>query len=438
MKPDRDSTTASSGTGSDGDKMMSPGPAALQATRSFFRAREELAVTVILGTLFILSVWFFLACLRSMLPVDGLLNANGVRVGNDFIVFYSSALLSMKGEAVSVYDLSLLSAFELDKLGISSAELPWRYPPFYLYMLLPFTCLGYLGAYWTWSVLSILGLMIIVRRITPIWFAPLLVPLCMPVAYTMAAGQNGNLTAILIGAGLLMLNKHAGLSGVLFGLLAYKPQLAAVIPFCLLAGRYYRTFTYMIITVIALVITSLYIYGPEPWIAFLHGLMDHTNTVFGNRYKVWERIPTVGITSLQLFDSARIAMAFQVGAAMTAIMVVFWVWRVSTLQSARALSLVAAIPLISPYVWDYDMAMLVIPIAFLASGAWKDKWTAGRFLLLISMWVAEPLLRIISGKIGLQLGPSLWAVLLGYSIILVKQVQGREAGLSGSGIRTAP
>jgi len=391
---------------------------------NFLKDRQELAVVVALGTSVILSILFLLACLRAMIPVEGVLNWNDVRVGNDFIVFYSSGLLALGGEAASAYDQAILNAFQHDVLGIDPESLPWRYPPIYFFFLLPFMSLSYLGAFWAWSVLTIAALMVVVRQITPIWYFPLLVPLCLPVAYSMTAGQNGNLTAIVIGAGLLMLPRSAKVAGIIFGLLAYKPQLAVVVPFCLLAGRYYCAFISMAVTVVSLALLSWLVFGLDPWVAFFQGLLFQTSSAFGSTQVIWERIPTVVITASQIFESSRIAWILQTCVALLALALAAWVWRESDKPAHLALALVASMPLVSPYVWDYDMAILVLPMAYLARDALRNKWTAGRFILLLSMWIAEPTLRVVSGKIGLQLGPFLWAVMLAYSVFLVKKEPG--------------
>lgn len=425
MKSNREKDSTCLRSGSDWNQSSQATRNTLTDIVDFLKDRQELAVVVALGTSVILSILFLLACLRAMIPVEGVLNWNDVRVGNDFIVFYSSGLLALGGEAASAYDQTILNAFQHDVLGIDPESLPWRYPPIYFFFLLPFTSLGYLGAFWTWSVFTITALMIVVRQITPIWYFPILVPLCLPVAYTMTAGQNGNLTAILIGAGLLMLPRSGKVAGILFGLLAYKPQLAVVVPFCLLAGRYYCAFISMAVTVVSLALLSWLVFGLDPWVAFFQGLLFQTSSAFGSTQVIWERIPTVVITALQIFESSRLAWILQTCVALLALTLAAWVWKTSVKPAHHALALVASIPLVSPYVWDYDMAILVIPMTFLASDAFRDKWTAGRFILLLSMWVAEPTLRVVSGKIGLQLGPFLWAVLLGYSVFLVTKEQSR-------------
>jgi len=50
-------------------------------------------------------------------------------------------------------------------------------------------------------------------------------------------GQNGFLSAALLGGGLVILERFPLTGGMLLGALSYKPHLAALIPVALLAGR---------------------------------------------------------------------------------------------------------------------------------------------------------------------------------------------------------
>ena len=54
-------------------------------------------------------------------------------------------------------------------------------------------------------------------------------------------GQNGFLTAALLGGALHLLDRRPWLAGVLIGLLAYKPQFGVLIPIALLASRRWST-----------------------------------------------------------------------------------------------------------------------------------------------------------------------------------------------------
>ena len=57
----------------------------------------------------------------------------------------------------------------------------------------------------------------------------------------MTAGQNGFLTAALIGGTLGLLERRPALAGVCLGLLTYKPQFGLLFPIVLIADRRWRT-----------------------------------------------------------------------------------------------------------------------------------------------------------------------------------------------------
>ena len=65
-------------------------------------------------------------------------------------------------------------------------------------------------------------------------------------------GQNGFLSAALIGAGALVLDRRPIVAGLLFGALVFKPQLALMIPIALIASRRWTTFAVAAVTAAAL------------------------------------------------------------------------------------------------------------------------------------------------------------------------------------------
>src|SRR6266850_1968223 len=73
---------------------------------------------------------------------------------------------------------------------------------------------------------------------------------------------------LLFIAALLMLTRQPLLSGTLFGLLAYKPQFALVIPIALLASNQWRAIAAAAATIMALSVLSVATFGTEIWYAF--------------------------------------------------------------------------------------------------------------------------------------------------------------------------
>src|SRR5207248_6528515 len=118
----------------------------------------------------------------------------------------------------------------------------WHYPPPFLFAaalaaLLPFVPAGIAwlaatGALYAAAVRGIIG-----HRAG--WLFALGFPGAM---WNVTAGQNGFLTAALIGGALSFLERHPMLAGCCLGLLTYKPQLGVLFPLVLAASGRWRAF----------------------------------------------------------------------------------------------------------------------------------------------------------------------------------------------------
>src|SRR6202042_1202111 len=79
--------------------------------------------------------------------------------------------------------------------------------------------------------------------------------------WNVTAGQNGFLTAALIGGTLGLLQRRPALAGICLGLLTYKPQFGLLFPLVLIADRQWRTIASAAITAIALAVLSWLVFG---------------------------------------------------------------------------------------------------------------------------------------------------------------------------------
>ena len=97
----------------------------------------------------------------------------------------------------------------------------------------------------------------------------LLVAAAFPAVFVnVGHGQNGFLTAALLGGALQLLDRRPSLAGVLIGFLAYKPQFGLLIPLALLAGKRWITIAAAAATVAALIALSVVMLGTDVWHAF--------------------------------------------------------------------------------------------------------------------------------------------------------------------------
>lgn len=82
-------------------------------------------------------------------------------------------------------------------------------------------------------------------------------------------GQNGALSAAILGMGLVLVPSRPVMAGVCIGLLSYKPHLGLLLPLALGAAGYWRTFAAAAATTVALVLATTMVFGAESWTSFI-------------------------------------------------------------------------------------------------------------------------------------------------------------------------
>src|SRR5262249_16620590 len=107
------------------------------------------------------------------------------------------------------------------------------------------------------------------------------------VLINLLAGQTGFLSGGLMLGGARLMARHPLVSGALFGLLTYKPQLGIMIPIALVAARPWACIASATLVTALLATTTSLCFGFEAWIACWYSLGEyirgydaiHTNTV---------------------------------------------------------------------------------------------------------------------------------------------------------------
>jgi alpha-1,2-mannosyltransferase len=97
---------------------------------------------------------------------------------------------------------------------------------------------------------------------------------------TITHGQNAFLTAALLTWGLLLLRDRPILAGILLGAVSFKPQLALLLPFALVAGRHWESVVAAFLTVLGLSLVTVIFFGTDIWrdfvssTAFAHQMLE--------------------------------------------------------------------------------------------------------------------------------------------------------------------
>jgi len=335
----------------------------------------------------------------------GLADAWGRPLGTDFSNVWSAGQLALTGLPEAVYDWPRHHAEQ--KLIFGDPAVPffgWHYPPFFLLVAAGLATLPYLSALALWQGATLSAYLLAIHRIVP-GRAIVLPALAFPaVLVNLLHGQNGFLTAALLGGGLCLLPGRAVAAGMLLGLLAYKPHLGLMVPLALAAGGYWRAFIAAAVTVVTVAMLSLAVFGETSWLAFLDSLTLTRTQVLEAGSTGWQKIQSVFSQARMLGAPIALAYAVQGAVALVCAGAVVWLWRSRAFYPLKAAGLIAASLLATPYQLDYDLMVLGPAIAFMAAHGTAAGFARYGKSLLAAVWFTPLVTRGVAELIPLSLG----------------------------------
>lgn len=344
----------------------------------------------------------------------------GKPLGYDFITFWGASYYGLQGRPELAYDVYAI--FEAEKAAVPALKTvyAWYYPPTFFLLVLPLSLLPYLAAYALFIGASFSAYLAVVRRIAPVAGATALV-LAFPGVFVNAFhGQNAFLTAAIAGAALLCLDRKPLMAGVLIGLLAIKPHLALLFPVALLCARAWKTIAAAAVTTLAFCALSVAVIGVQTLEPFL-GSLDFARSVLERGVLPWPKMPTVFAFVSLLNGGPKLAYALHAMVALLAVVAMVRVWLRPQPLALRASALVAATFLVSPYIFDYDLAWLALPLGFLAVDGIRRGWLHGEREVLLAAWLLPIFGPAIATAISLQVGPMVSLGLLGLVLRRMRQ-----------------
>ena len=316
---------------------------------------------------------------------DGL-DVTGHQIGRDFINVWAAPQLAFEGRLGTLFDMQ---GYQEAIGALFGHRLPfhnWSYPLFTLPVFWPLTQLPYFVALAVWTLglggaFAAITLSQIERpNRSYALFALLLAPACL---INVVDGQNGFLSAALMLGGVICLDRRPIAAGILFGLLAFKPQLALVLPFVLLALGAWRAMAAAALTAIVLVVGSVVLFGIEPWQRYFEVTGAHQLLLlqsFQGFYTTMMVSVFAGARTFGLSYSG--AMAIQIAVALPVVVGACLAVRRTSDPCRRAFVLASAAPLITPYAFNYDLTALAAALIWTLEGrlSWRSEWRSVYFV----------------------------------------------------------
>ena len=341
----------------------------------------------------------------------GINDYQGRPIGTDFSNVYAAGTYVLEGRADAPFDAPQQHAREKEIFGAATPFYGWHYPPFFLFVAAALATLPYLVALAIWQGTTLALYLVAMRAALrlhapapdPLW---LLLALAYPaVLVNLGHGHNGFLTAALFAGALVLLETRPLAAGVLFGLLAYKPQFGLLIPLVLVATGRWRAILAAGATVIALAALATGAFGLPVWDAFAAGSRFTRAVVLEQGDTGWEKIQSVFAWARMWGGTVPLAYTVQAVVTCAVAIATVWLWRSRKASYAlKAAGLLVGAILATPYSLDYDLMVLAPAIAFVACDGNARGFNPYEKTALAALWLTPLVARGIAQAILVPLG----------------------------------
>jgi hypothetical protein len=320
----------------------------------------------------ILTVW------NVLVPGVAFLQQYAVR--NDLRLAYAAAMVGLQRGYGHLYDLAAQQAAILS-LGPDFNPQPFISPPPLAWLVTPLLAFPFPVALVIWTVLLLAALVWTWYLLAPpepltkaahlgLWLG------LFPVAFGVLVGQPGALVAAAVATSWWLMRRHRpGWAGVALSLLVIKPQLALLVPACLLVSGRARTFGAWLVASMLFALVSLAMLGPE-------GVRRYLDVIAQTQTPAWDITRRYAVSGL-IGLGPQVNVAEVVAAAVA--LLAAWRHRAGGPEVPMVAGIAGSL-LFTPYLAFQDFLMLVVA-AWLLLRAGPSPWQA--WLLVVGYALLE-------------------------------------------------
>jgi len=359
------------------------------------------------------------------------IDPGGRLLGSDFVSFWAASSLARDGRPEAAYDPPAHLAMERVVMSATDESYyAFLYPPIFLLICLPLAGLTYLASLSVWLGVTGFAYWRCLRAMLPQRWAILPILAYPAVLMNAGHGQNGFLSTACFGTAVLALDRRPALAGLAFGGLVFKPHLAVVVPFALAAAGRWRALGAAAASALGLCLLSWLVFGAGTWRAFLAQTALARAVLEQDLVGPAKMVSTFAAVRL-LGGGNGLAYAAQIAVVL---MLLGLLWKVRGVRPSGADlgALTAAMSVLaSPFLLDYDLVLLALPMAWLVTSAQRTGFRPWEKTVLFVAFAAPLFIRTVAIRSGLPFGPPVLVLLL---VVVAGRVlsQPRAAAVSSS------
>lgn len=330
----------------------------------------------------LMSLIFFKAIQLSYFGLLGKFNSL-----TDFNAFHIAGNLALDGRLSEAYHSEqMLSAQK--KLTEAEGFMPWTYPlPFnFITSLLALLPIG--AAYFLFSTTSLLAFLWVLKRLIGVELF-LITFLNLPaLLLNVQCGQNGLLTASLVGLFCLWHLEDKKIAGIPLGVMIIKPHLVAGIGVYLVLRREWQTLLIASLAGITCALIATLVYGTGMWTHFFQAIHEAGDLLKAEKYPLF-RMSSAFAMVLTTSHNFQWACLSQIGSIAIALCIlIVSVRKTASPRTSLGIACMAS-ALFSPYIYDYDLLIVGLGIAMLLP-VFHDQLCAFRqFLVAVGLLLAQ-------------------------------------------------
>ena len=321
--------------------------------------------------------------------------------GSDFLAFWGAGQVTAAADPAAAYDLAVQ-----ERVQTATGSKGWFAfvnPPPFLFVAAPLGLLPFPVAWPLWVIATYaVWAFVSVRAFPRLWPLALAYPGAL-IGATHA--QTGLLTGALLVFAATRLERRPLIAGVAIGALIVKPHLALLMPFWLAAGERWRSFFVAGMTVLLLLAMSALVFGSEILPAYTASwdasaeLMREADRDF-----LLRMCSLYAPLRLYVGNGFGLTVASLLALAMIAVTLRSW-RRFGGDARASGAAVLAATALASPYLFNYDLAFLIVPMLWLVEQGLAKGFRDYEKLGLVLLWLAPYATRAAALPWGINLMP---------------------------------